>query len=325
MARRKTANQQAYTRQMKRIKAALRREEKKGFDVSAIRAQLEQAPTRITKKYLETLKEITPAEIRKRSTIVENQSDYSTPYPEYYEDYDVNTPTTSTYETTPLQPRELEHPQAEFGEEEEGNLYQNERYARQLMNAIHNINRPDDSANDNKPVEYLQSGNEFILYDKSGDAVDKISLVNGQYISSETGTIYNTHAEFEQNVLNTLQERQNDWLDISDYAIEMLYTRTEAVNSNTNGVFHKMFDTVRERVGDKVFYTAITASNGLRSAFEVFTKAIAAGASYPQEFTRFGVAVTNTLPITDEERKELQDAFAEIIEAEYGTEVYDNE
>lgn len=311
---------------MKRIKAALRREEKKGFDVSAIRVQLEQTPSRITKKYLETLKEITPAEIRKRSTIVENQSDYSAPYPEYYEeDYNDYTPTTSTHETTPLQPKEIVHPVPEFGDVEEGNLYQNEHYARQLMNAIHNINRQENVPAEPEAKEYSQSGNEYILYDSEGQAVDKIILDNGRYISSETGEIYETRQEFQEKVLNNLSEVQSQWADLTDYAIELLYTQTEAVNANTNGIFHQMFDAVRERVGDKAFYDAITSTNGYRSPFEVFSKAVATGASYPQEFTRFGVAVLNSLPITQEERTELEGAFAAIIEAEYGTEVYDNE
>lgn len=330
MAKRKTANQQAFARQRKRIMAALRREEKKGYNVEplrqAIRAQFDNAPSRITKKMIQDLKNITPSSIRSLASQV--VQDYTLPTVTevpYIEDYGLpSTPT--NYETKPIETHDIVHPEAPFSGEESYNKYVNDRYAKSLMDAIHNVHKPIEEET-NKEIEgatdYLQSGNEYIIYDKDGNAIDKVVFNNGEYVSTETGTIYGTRGEFEDDVLNRLNEVSSGWADLSDYAIELLYDQTSAINSNTNGVFHQMFDAVRARVGDKAFYDSLTSTNGYRSAFETFSKMAAIGASYPQEFTRFGISVLNALPVTPQERADLEEAFANIIEAEYGAEIHE--
>lgn len=329
MAKRKTANQQAFARQRKRIMAALRREEKKGYNVEplrqALRAQFDNAPSRITKKTIQSLKNITPSSIRSlTSKVVQDYTPPTVAEEPYIEDYGLPSESTRTYETQSVEQKPIEHPDPTWSYGDEGNLYQNEQYARQLMNAIHDTRKsePEEKV-ETDAVEYMQSGSEFILFDKNGEAIDKIYLKDGEYVSARDGDIYGTYNDLNKMLLSDMKPRENDWADLSDYAIDLIYSQTEALNHNTNGIFHQMFDAVRSRIGDSLFFQSLTSTNGYHSAFEHFQKMIHTGASYPQEFTRFGVAVINSLPVTQQERQALEEAFAQIIEAEYGAEIYE--
>lgn len=84
--KKKTINQIAFEKQVKRIKAAIRRYEKKGyiFDKNAIENIIKR-PNRITKKTIRDLKDITPRRILKYSDVLidENTGELMGGY-EYY-------------------------------------------------------------------------------------------------------------------------------------------------------------------------------------------------------------------------------------------------
>lgn len=365
-----TKNQQEYKRQMKRIRQALYRERKKGFDVREAAKILLEKPTRITQKFIEKLKEITPKVIRKQSKYIDYVPPKGTPIIEkpytsepnlsYTVSTDfgdmVETIDKYTGEVLDQQPvdwvawdrahDEYDRRERERQNRENATYYEEEIdtvFREQEQKAIEQtIEEPIPPATqDTTPYEeavaytkdYIQgTAKEFYtLYDEDGNVVGEIIRVDGNtFVDQTTGEVIGTRNDVN-NIISDLQSygkgseafiSMGGFPDLTDYAIEELYNRTANINSNTGGVFHDMFDAVRERIGDEAFYDSLTATNGFQSAFEVFSKVTASGGSYPQEFVRFGAAITNSLPLSESERADIENAFAQIIEAEYG-EFYD--
>ena len=342
MAKQKlTKNQLEYKRQMKRIRQALYRERKKGFDVREVANVLLEKPSRITKSFIDKLRSITPSVIRKKSQYIQYVPPKGTPLIDRqpYIDKEINEVVSTDFgdfverrslytgeliEAYPLNYSEYERLRDEYDQKYDQQYRERETtsYEEPINETVEQEQQIfAEQPTDNKGY-YTRSGGEYIIFDENGEAVDKIELVNGEYISVETGEIYGTAEELAEKLSDTPYE-SNGWEDLTDYAIEQLYEQTAAISKNTNGVFHNMFDAIRERIGDSAFYDSLMATNGYRSFFETFQRMIHSGGSYPQEFMRFGVSVANTLPVTPEERTQLENAFAEIIEAEYGAEMYE--
>ena len=276
MAKKLTANQQEYKKQIKRIKAALSKEEKKGYDVSEIRQQIDSAPNRITKKYIESLKDITPKYIRTHSQFTE--------IPEQ-EVQDNNDTQYSAYTVDP----------------------------------------------------YHKGGKEYTIYDQDGDIVSKIVPVYEPvqtdadkrelvgYVDISTGELFESTKAVEQNLqADNLEEQITPLVsipDLTEYAINAIYDQTADLDNAVNNVLHNIFDAVRERTGDQLFYEGLTNGNGFRSAFETLTATLHSGGGYPEAFTKFGAKVIEDLPVTNEEAQELETAFNELIFAAFGADV----
>lgn len=308
MAKKLTANQQEYKKQLKRITNALRKEERKGYDVSEIREKLEEAPSRITKRYLETLKDITPKYIRAHSTFVETPTQ-----PVYTNgniiDYISPEPVPLTAPPSPAPP-EQDYEYAYYRDEILGH-----------------------------------GGREFYMYNAQGEIVSKIepiyevqnknredqrTIITG-YIDELTGEVFEDRQAVQDFIKQQDLTKTDRFFtsgnydtsipDLTDYAISQIYEQTTPLDTAAGNIMHPMFDAVRERIGDEGFYKGMTDGNGFRSAFHVFQQTLHSGGGYPEAFTKFGAQVIKDLPVTDEEAQALETAFNEIIFAAYGVDV----
>lgn len=327
MAKRVTANQQEYKRQLKRIKSALTRESKKGYDVSAIREEITSKPSRITKKYLEKLKSITPSYIRKQSPKIEQEpiKESVTPTEEI-----INKPQTNT---------ELKQENAYTNNEFFGDVYDysgddTESYSEKIEENISNIEPESDGQKVEIPYadaigytrQYIEgTAKEVItLYDDNGDMIAEIARINGgEFIDTATGELFdrnevkNITANLNQYNANLFKEANTpiyNTTDLSDYAIEMLYNQTQILSDKTGGVLHKMFDEVREELGDGDFYNMLLESNGFRSAFGELSSMLKSGADYMQAFARFGASIVNAFPLNQQQREAINEAFTELVQ-----------
>lgn len=333
MAKKKlTPNQQAYNKQIKRIKAALRREEKKGFITNQIRAKLLDKPSRITQKFLETLKSITPKFIRKHSTKWEEPIQK---LPTEAPKFKMPTPTDERItETTGLE-KLLYTDDTTFVETPFG-LQPRKQTEPEPVPTAQEPEAPEYASFSEDP--YHRGGKEFTIYDEDGNVVSKIQPLyetveeGGEekrkligYVDVFTGEKFDGIKEIKEFLNESdIEERATPLEpipDLTDYAIQSIYSQTEDLDNAVNNVMHNIFDAVRDRIGDQGFYEGMTEGNGFRSAFETLTQTLHSGGGYPEAFTKFGAKVIEDLPVTDAEAQELETAFNEIIFAAFGADV----
>lgn len=324
MAKKLTPNQQEYKKQIKRIKAAIKREQKKGFITTKLEVELLNKPSRITQKFLEALKKITPKFIRNRSqkyietpvqpvqtepqrfTMPEPTPQYTyEPSPtedtsEYqYDDYDYDyyEPSPDINDTFESLAKGLE----ELPKREEP-----------TPNVVEPVDPYEDVTSYSKAYVDGTAKAIYTLYDNEGNIVTELIRQDGAtYVDTATGELIRSK-EVAEIIGDLYNAGKTPTYDITDYAIDQLYDQTKYLDKAMGGSMHRMFDTIRERVGAQDFYQSLVESNGYKSAFEELSAMLAAGADYMLAFTKFGASIVNGLPLTDEEKSEIQEVFNEI-------------